>query len=424
MTPILRLRCERNTRYYAVSTATRFVTDPANFALFLGGIGSGKTLAGSVRAALATQGWLGKQKINTPNLGVVTAPTYPMLRDATIRTFFEIAGDLIAPSGYNKSEQTVLMKNGSEVIFRSTEHPERLRGPNAAWWFGDEAALYTVDVWKIMIGRLRQYGKRGHAWLTTTPKGRNWIWQKFEQSRRRGYSKVVAATWMNPFLDEDFVRSLMVEYAGDFALQELEGVFVAWEGLIYGEFSRDVHVRREIDQRRFTGYYAGVDWGFANPGVILVCGLDTDGRLTIVHEEYTPRRRVEDWVAVAKQLNETYHIRQFWCDPSEPDYIKMFNDANLSAVGANNTVTTGIQAVKSRLTIRGDGQPRLLLTPESVWTATQFEQYQWAKNQHGIKDAPLKANDHALDALRYLVMGVDSESGSGEITISTRRYAG
>ena len=58
--------------------------------------------------------------------GVVTAPTYTMLQDATLRTFFDIGGDLV--TDYNKNEHRATMVNGSEVLFRSADNPDRLRG--------------------------------------------------------------------------------------------------------------------------------------------------------------------------------------------------------------------------------------------------------------------------------------------------------
>lgn len=398
-----------------------FLTCDARAVSYVGGIGAGKTLAGSVRALLASQGQIGSHRIPTPNLGVVTAPTYPMLRDATVRTFIEVAGDLIAE--HNKSEATMKMVNGSEILFRSTEHPERLRGPTISWWFGDEAALYTERVWKIMLGRLRQYGQRGFAWLATTPKGRNWIWQKFVQAGRASYALFTVATWENPFLSDDYILSLMEEYSGDFARQELEGEFVGFEGLIYPAFDRLTHVVSS-EPARFVYTAAGVDWGFAHPGVILVGGVDGDGRVHIVHEEYQRRRRIEEWVEVAKQLRDTWGIQAWYCDPSEPDYIKAFKNAGLRGVSeANNAVNPGIQEVSNRLVRRADGRARLTLAPGCVWTAAEFEQYQWAENRDGLRDEPKKANDHALDALRYLAMGVSGKERKGTVVVENEQWA-
>lgn len=397
----------------------RFIGTRAHEAAFVGGIGSGKSIAGAVRALLASQGYIGKERrLDVPNLGVITAPTYPMLRDATLRAFMDYAGDAV--QSFNKSEGLAVLSNGSEVIFRSTEHPDRLRGPSISWWFGDEAALYDRLVWDVMIGRLRQFGKRGYAWLATTPRGRNWVWQLFVQNRRQGRHIFKARSQDNPFLDPAIVEAWEQTYAGEFAAQELGGEFIAFEGLIYAEFQRDVHVVGEVP-KTFGHVIAGVDWGFANPGVINVLGMDGDGRLWHVAEHYQRQRRVEDWVEVAKQARETWHVKAFYCDPSEPDYIRQFRDAGLPAEGANNTVTTGIQALKNRLVVQPDGRPRLLVRRDCVHTIAEFESYQWAENRYGVKDEPLKANDHSMDALRYAVMGADM--GRKPLKAETKRWA-
>lgn len=384
-----------------------FVEAAQHYLGFIGGVGSGKTYAGSIRALMAASGYVGGARIKTPNLGVVTAPTYPMLRDATLRTFLEVAGGAVAD--YNKSETRVTLINGSEILFRSTEQHERLRGATASWWFGDEAALYHPNVWKIMLARLRQYGQHGYAWITTSPKGRNWIWTKFLRDNQFNpkYSLIKASTRDNIHLSLDFIEGLYNEYVGDYALQELEGEFVAFEGLIYAEFQRDMHMSQAtVDLSRFKRLTAGVDWGFNNPGVILIAGEDGDGRAVIIHEEYKRQRRIEEWVEVAKQLRKTYAVDTWYCDPSKPEYIDLFKEAGLGAVGADNRVELGIQNVRQRLIVGVDRKPRLLLTAGAANTASEFEQYQWASHKDGLKDVPLKAGDHAMDALRYLVMGL------------------
>jgi PBSX family phage terminase large subunit len=400
-----------------------FLLADDHYLAMVAGIGSGKSLVGAVRALLASQGQVGSQRISTPNLGIVTAPTYPLLRDATIRTFLDIAGPAVAD--FNKSEHLARMRNGSEVLFRSTHDPENLRGPNASWWWGDEAALSTALTPKIMLGRLRQFGKQGYSWLTTTPRGRNWIYQRFIQQPGRDTRLIKAATWQNPFLDEDFIRSLMEEYSGDFARQELEGAFVAFEGLIYALFSRESHVtNRAYQPGQFKYLVGGIDHGFANPGVMLIGGVDGDGRITVVHEEYVRRRRIEEWVTVGQQLNQIWNVRTWFADPSEPDYIRQYREAGLNVVPADNTVNAGIQGVQNRLVVRADGAPRLQLTAAAAYCASEFEQYQWLENAQGVKDQPRKANDHALDALRYLVRGVDLEMGQTRFEVTASRYAG
>lgn len=392
-----------------------FVDASQHFAGFMGGIGAGKSYAGAVRAVNAAFGRIGGATIPVPNLGMVTAPTYPMLRDATLRTFRDVAGDRI--QDYRKSENIAVMTNGSEVIFRSADEPERLRGPNLTWWWGDEAALYHNDVWRIMIGRLRQHG-HGYAWPTTTPKGHNWLYKEFmdRHAENADYRLFKARTRDNPHLDEAFIVSLEESYTGDFARQELEADFVAFEGLVYPEFSRDVHGNADV-KAEYPRVVAGVDWGFTNPGVINVFGLDADGLMVHVHEEYQRQRGIDEWADIARQLRDLWNIKTFYCDPSEPDYIRKFSERGCRAVEANNTVSTGIQAVKRRLTTR-----RLLHYRGAVNTFAEYESYQWAKRGDATLDAPQKANDHSLDTVRYAVMGVDMAERR-VINAEVRRWA-
>jgi PBSX family phage terminase large subunit len=377
-----------------------FVGSTAHHLAFIAGIASGKSYSGSARAALAAMGQIGERRIPTPNLGVITAPTYPMLKDATLRAFMDVAGHLVA--GINRSELTVTMVNGSEILFRSTEHPDRLRGPSISWWWGDEAALYRKETRNIMLGRLRQFGRQGFEWITTTPRGRNWVWQSYVRSAGAGYVLVRSTTQENTFLDRAIIEDWEREYGGDYAAQELGGEFVAYEGLVYGDYDETRHIRRR--EPHYVTVYAGVDWGYVNPGVITVAGLTGDGHLHVVAEAYHRQRTIDDWVSIATELRNTWNIEAFYCDPSEPKHIQKLRDAGLKAQKADNEVIAGINAVKGRL---AGARPRLTFDPSVVNLLAEFDMYEWASNTDGFQDRPVKANDHAQDSLRYLVMGVD-----------------
>lgn len=396
-----------------------FLRANEHFLAVIAGISAGKSLAGALRSGCAAYGQVGDQRIPVPNLGIVTAPTYTMLRDATIRTFREVAAPII--DSYNKVDALIKLKNGSEILFRSAHDPEVLRGTNAAWWWGDEAALYDPSVWHIMIGRLRQFGQFGYAWLTTTPKGRNWIWQQFVRQQRPDYRIIKARTRDNLFLAKAFIDGLEQNYVGDFARQELEGDFVAFEGLVYPHFDRATHIST-ARPAEFARVVAGVDWGFTNPGVIVVFGVDSDGRMWGLHEEYQRQRRIEEWAAVAKELRDVYTIDRFHCDPAEPTNIDAFNRVGCRAVQADNNVNAGIQQVTQRLVVRGDGMPRLIFAPGFANTIAEFEQYQWMPQRGGgLADKPVKSNDHTMDAVRYAVMS-QAEARQSRVAVDYSTY--
>ncbi len=89
---------------------------------------------------------------------------------------------------------------------------------------------------------------------------------------------------------------------------------------------------------------------------------------------------------------------------------------------AEKNVSAGIQAVASRLKAAGDNKPRIViqrdglverdrdLTDRKLPTCLEDEpeSYIWDMRQ-GMKrgEQPVKENDHALDALRYLVAHFD-----------------
>jgi len=348
---------------------------------------SGKTYAGAIKLLV--------QCGENPGLYGVISPTYPMLRDATLRSAREVLGRGL--TGFNKAEMVATVQGGSEILFRSADNPERLRGPNLSGVWIDEAALCHRQTWDILIGRLRAGGKAGPCWITTTPKGRNWLWERRDQMRI-----FKARTQDNWYLSPEFVASLERAYSGDFALQELGGEFVAFEGLIYGEYDRDVHTQRR-KAAEFSRVVVGVDEGYTNPAVALVIGVDGDGRAHVLEEFYKRQVRQETFVTECVGIHERYTVERFYVDPSAAGLIGAMAHAGLPVMPANNAVTDGIQAVKARLAVQGDGLPRLTLDPACANTASEFESYVWAKTRDGqALDKPVKDNDHSMDAIRYV----------------------
>jgi phage terminase large subunit len=372
---------------------------PAKYRAFVGGVGSGKTYA-SVNEALY-------QALAQPgSLGVMVAPTFPMVRDVTLRTFLAICPEeLIAYSSQTK--MLWRLPNGSEILFRSADKPERLRGLTIAWFGIDEAAYTDEKTFQILQGRLRQRGYRHRGWVTTSPKGKNWIHKYFVEKDGPDYALIRCSSRENPHLPPGFVEDLEASYTGVFARQEIEGEFVAVEGLVYSDFRRDVHVSPVPDGKMFKEVVAGVDWGFTNPAAILVVGVDGDDRAWVLEEFYERRVLQDSLAAVALRFMAQYGITAFYCDPSEPGFIADFVQRGLPAVPGNNDLVPGIAEVSSRLAVQADGLPRLFVAPECVHTIVEFEQYRYKEDRKGAPgEAPMKAFDHAMDALRYCVMGL------------------
>lgn len=351
-----------------------FVWDPARLVAFIGGVGSGKTTAGAVRAIRFMIAHPGR-------LGLIVAPTYPMLRDATLRTMLQLLGDA---AKLHKAEMR-LEAFGAEAILRSADKPDRLRGPNCAWAWIDEAALCPPGTWEIVLGRVREEG--GSIWLTSTPRGKsNWLYALAS----KGLSIHRASTADNPFLPKEFVQSILESYDSEFLRQEFYGEFISLEGLVF-QFDRARHV---VDFRADPSwrFVAGLDFGFTNPAALVVVGLDRDDRAFVADELYRRGLAPSDLAVAVREYVSRYKVEAVYCDPSDPGAIEELRRAGIPAQPARpRPVLEGIREIQARL-----ARDRILISPRCAHLIAELESYAWARD--GV---PAKANDHAIDALRY-----------------------
>lgn len=387
-----------------------FHKSQAKFRAFVGGLGSGKSYAGC---------WeMFRQLATHPGaIGVVMAPTYRMLHDSTTRTLFSIIPENYYT--YRKSDELILLQNGSECWFRSADNPETMRGPEISFAYLDEAAMMTPVAWRIMMGRIRQPGYPNRIWLTTTPKGRNWIYDIFVKEQKEDFWYITSATHENSYLPEGYTETLSSNYSGNFLRQEIYGEFTSFEGLVYPAFASSIHcLPWGWKPEGIKAYYAGVDWGYRDPYAVVVCGLDYDNRMYLVEEVYKTQLSPPQMLEIMQNLHSRYNFTQVYCDPSQPGYISMFNSAGIPAAGADNSITEGIGAVRARLNTQNDGRPRFFITPECGNTLNEFGVYMYPDEKDGRNPSskPLDYMNHAMDALRYVCISLDPDiHGNGSV---------
>lgn len=188
---------------------------------FVGGIGAGKSFVGAYDLLRRAQ---------PGRLYMATAPTYRMLKDAGVRTFLSVAGLLHFLRDFHRGDMVAVLGNGAEVLFRSTDDPDRLRGANLSGCWMDEASLSSREDFDVLIGRLREAGQQGWLSATFTPKGRqHWTFERFGKPHLQT-ALFRARTADNPFLPAGFEAGLQLQYTGLLAAQELAGEFVQVEG--------------------------------------------------------------------------------------------------------------------------------------------------------------------------------------------------
>ena len=228
----------RDIAYHPLPSQQKFHDSEARFKGFSGPIGSGKSQAlcqEAIRLSYLNQG----------RLGLLGAPTYPMLRDATQAALFEILDGNKIPFEHNKAENTLIMRDtGSKILFRPVDEFERLRGTNLAWFGLDELTYTQEEAWLRLEGRLRDpKAKRLCGFAAWTPKGYDWVYRKFMAKPVKGYEAIVAKPRENRHLLQqipDYYERLKDSYDERFYQQEVLGAYLNLDAaLVYASFARN-----------------------------------------------------------------------------------------------------------------------------------------------------------------------------------------
>lgn len=217
--------------YKMLEAQKKFMEIPHNkdldVAVYQGGFGSGKTFCGSLLGLLLA--------LKYPQIrGLVGAQTYPLVRDTTLNTYFEHLDYFKFRNGkdfyFSKTEHILKLKNGSEIMFRHFDEPQKLKSLNLGFAQIEEMSDVPKSVFLMLLGRLRQnipktwgkfqYRLFGH----TNPEPRKgWIYDTFAANPPENYRLIIAPTTENIYLPKNFVEELRKSYDKDYFTQNVLG---------------------------------------------------------------------------------------------------------------------------------------------------------------------------------------------------------
>lgn len=217
------------------------------------------------------------------------------------------------------------------------------------------------------------------------------------------------------------------------------GQWVAAEGTVYDGFDRGVHVIPRERLPKITRWVGSIDWGFTNPSVFQLWGIDGDGRMYLVREIYRTQRIAQDFAEDIKALlkGEGIGLERGEGHGAVIETIVADHDAEDRATLARAGVRTraaikeigaGIQKVQARFRVAGDGKPRLCFVEDALVepdedllerhlptrTVEELEVYAYPLEKDGkpLKELPVDMNNHGCDALRYATEYVDRASAA------------
>lgn len=378
----------------------------ARINIWQGSVSSGKTISSLIRWIEFCQNGA---KGNLPMVG----KTERTLKRNVIDVLGEIldgSGSLITRTGSGE------IQIGSRTIYIVGANDERaeakIRGLTLAGAYGDEVTLWSESFFNMLLSRLRV--PNAQLFLTTNPDSPNhWLKKKFlDRESELDIRNFAFQLGDNHTLDPKYVESLKAEYSPPSSLwyrRFINGEWIMAEGAVYDCFDRTENVVSELPKMR--EYYVGIDYGTTNPLCALLIGEGVDDQLYVIKEYYydsaTKQRQLSDaeYSRELRNFLDGYDVRKIFVDPSAASFItQLWRDNHLGVTKANNNVQDGIRIVYNLI-----GSRKLKIHSSCNRLIEEIESYVWdVKQQERGEDKPLKRNDHAVDALRYVMIALGS----------------
>ena len=376
----------------------------ARINIWQGSVSSGKTISSLIR-------WIEFCQNGAKGNLLMVGKTERTLKRNVIDVLGEIldgSGSLITRTGSGE------IQIGSRTIYIVGANDERaeakIRGLTLAGAYGDEVTLWSESFFNMLLSRLRV--PNAQLFLTTNPDSPNhWLKKKFlDRESELDIQNFSFQLGDNHTLDPKYVESLKAEYSPPSSLwyrRFINGEWIMAEGAVYDCFDRTENIVSELPKMR--EYYVGIDYGTTNPLCALLIGEGVDDQLYVVKEYYydsaTKQRQLSDaeYSRELRNFLDGYDVRKIFVDPSAASFItQLWRDNHLGVTKANNNVQDGIRIVYNLI-----GSRKLKIHSSCNRLIEEIESYVWdVKQQERGEDKPLKRNDHAVDALRYVMIAL------------------
>ena len=120
----------------------------------------------------------------------------------------------------------------------------------------------------------------------------------------------------------------------------------------------------------------------------------------------------DDLLPIAKAWAVELHIRKFFCDPREPEFIKRMRRQRLHAVAAPEELGLARNLLGKRLANYKQGIPGgITISRECPKTIPEFMKYRMPERdpRRPFRDKPLDMDNYGISALHFLILGLANE---------------
>lgn len=346
----------------------------------------------------------------------------------------------LATGGQRKNRQSYQYPNGSVIVIGGMDKPGKVMSTEFDLIYVQEAIELTENDWESLTSRLRN-GKMPYQQLiadTNPDAPLHWLKQRCNNKQT---TLIDCQHEDNPVYFDPKVKawtprglaylSKLDALTGHRKDRLRKGKWVQAEGVVYDNWNSAIHLIDRFTIPKSWTRFLAVDFGYVNPFVCQWWAVDDDGRLYRYREIYRTKRLVEEHAAdiidAAKEMGESIEmIGGIVCDHDAEGRATLEKHLGRGTTAAIKEVREGIQAVATRLTVAGDGKPRLFLLRDSLvsrdqalsdakkpcCTEEEVDGYIWDKEKSRTQgEEPVKINDHGCDCSRYATRYADAGAG-------------
>lgn len=371
--------------------------------------------------------------------------SYPELRESLLAELAQAGFGQALGAAWHGGEYELRFPNGSVIMFRyaeSLKDATRRQGGQYQLLAFDERTLLAPDVVRFLESRLRSGradvpvlgirstsnpGGPGHGavrarYIDPTGYGEKTV----TDVRGRLVRFIPSRLADNPHVNPEYADDLKALPDG---LREafLDGNWDVFAGAMFPVLSRDRHVVTGVELPASWSRYNGVDWGYTNPWAVIWVAVDEDDRVWVYRELYARTVGEADQAAqILAAEGDGEHVAVRWADDAM--WATRGDARPISRVYADNGVhlTPAGKGTGSRVhgwqrvrTYLADGPacphhraagwetcPRIHLLAGAAENLYRELRDLPHATTGDPEDADTNADDHAADALRYLLINL------------------
>lgn len=321
---------------------------------------------------------------------------------------------------FTVSPMQIRFANGSKIIFKGMDKPEKLKSLNGVSivWI-EECSEVKYAGFKELLGRLRHPTLSNHIILSTNPVSKgNWCYKYFFQDKKNNffvlndeelYKKriiVIGDTYYhhstvddNLFVPEEYVEQLddLQKHDPDLYRVARKGRFGVNGTLVFPQF--EVHpsdlVEKEMREVKNPMEKNGMDFGFVTSyNAALRMLVDHDNKILYIYQEYYSRNKTDP--EIAKDLEDWKDI-VIKADCAEPKAIRFYKQA-----GFRMKPCKKFKGSRAMYTKKVKRFKKIICSDECPNTIDELQDLTFAVDKDGeIIEDEFSIDPHTLSAIWY-----------------------